>query len=143
MQFFILPRLLPRERVIERIARALSALPLDRAFALTIDEHKERRSDQQNRYLWGCVYETILKVGGETLAGWSKADLHDYFLIKHFGAETITGFGVRRLKPLKRSSRLSRKEFAEYVDFIQRECATIGIIIPDADPAWWNREVAA
>lgn len=143
MQFFVLPRLLPRERVIERIARALAALPLDRAFALTIDEHKERRSDQQNRALWGLAYPTILKAGGEQLRGWTAEDIHEFMLGEWSGWETLTGFGKRRMKPLRRSSRLSRKEFAEYFDFIQRRAADMGIVVPDPDPDWWQREVAA
>lgn len=142
-QFFILPAQLPRERAIERIAMALRALPQEKAFALTIEEHKPRRSDQQNRALWGLAYPTILKAGGEQLAGWTAEDLHEFFLGEHFGWQTLGGFGKRRMKPLRRSSRLSRKEFAEFFDFIQRKAAELGIVIPDPDPLWWQREDAA
>lgn len=139
MQFFVLPKLLSRDRAIERIARALGALPLDRAYAITIDEHKERRSDQQNRALWGLAYPTILKAGGEALRGWTAEDIHEFMLGEHFGWETITGFGKRRMKPLRRSSRLSKTEFAEFFDFIQRRAADMGIVIPDPDPDYWSR----
>jgi hypothetical protein len=59
--------------------------------------------------------------------------LHEYFLGEHFGWETLEGFGRKRLRPLKRSSKLSTAEFAAFVDFIQRKAAELGIYIPDAN----------
>jgi hypothetical protein len=130
-QTFILPRALSRERVIERIAVLLASLPMDRAWRISVGEHKRRRSNQQNRYLWGCVYATILKAG--QLQGWDAEDLHDYLLGEHFGWEVLEGFGKRRMRPLRRSAALNRQEFSDYIDFIQRKMATLGIFIPDAD----------
>ncbi len=39
--------------------------------------------------------------------------------------------GRKKIKPRKRSSRLTTGEFADYVAFIQRRCAEHGIYIPD------------
>jgi len=111
--------------------RFINSLPLDKAWEVTVREYKRKRSDEQNRFLWGGVYQTILEAGRETLGGWTKDDLHDYFLGEHFGWETIEGFGKKRIKPLRRSSRLSKIEFTDYVAFIQRKCAELGIYIPD------------
>lgn len=86
-----------------------------------------RRSSEQNRYLFGVVYATVLK----HLPGWDADDVHDYFLGEHFGWETLEGFGRKRLKPIRRSSRLSTVEFSEYVAFIQRTMAEKGVYIPD------------
>lgn len=134
-QSFILPKSLSREMQVARIARVLAALGLDRAWRIEIHEHKAKRSDAQNRYLWGAVYPTIIKSGN--LQGWNAEDVHEYFLGEHFGWEMVEGLGRRRMKPIRRSSKLSKLEFMDYVAFIQRRAAEFGVYI--ADP----NEVAA
>lgn len=134
-QSIILPVMLPRDRVVERIASALLALPIEQGWRVEIHEHKSTRSDRQNRYLWGVCYATILQQGGEAMQGWTADDLHEFFLGEHFGWERLTGFGRVRMRPVRRSSRLSVGEFAEFVDFIQRKAAELGVFIPDAEAA--------
>lgn len=129
-QQFILPRSLSRDRQIERIAKVLENLARDTAWNVEIKEHKPKRSDNQNRYLWGVVYPTILK-SSAMLQGWDAEDLHTYLLGEHFGWETISGFGKRRVRPVRRSSKLSKLEFVDYVAFIQRRMSEYGIYVPD------------
>lgn len=136
---FLLPRLLPRELQIDSILQHIMALPADKAFRVEIHQQSSRRSDAQNRYLWGCVYPTICA----HLEGWEADDVHEYCLGEWSGWETIEAFGRRRLRPLKRSARLSKMEFADYIEFIQRRMAEHGIVIPDPDPEWMLREEAA
>lgn len=116
-----------------RIAAVVKGLSASHAWRISIAQHKPKRSDQQNRYLWGVCYKTILDSGH--LQGWDSEDLHEYLLGEHFGWEVIEGFGKRRLKPLRRSSALNKMEFRDYVDFIQRKMADLGIFIPDAEAA--------
>lgn len=130
-QSFVLPRLMVRDRAIERIATVLNALPQDRAWRIQVSENKPKRSEQQNRYLWGVVYRTILDAG--QLQGWDAEDVHEYLLGEWSGWEVVIGFGRKRMKPIRRSSALNKQEFAEYIDFIQRKMAEHGIYIPDAD----------
>lgn len=132
-QVFTLPALLARSRAIERIASVLHALSHDKAWRVSIIEAKPKRSEQQNRYLWGVVYKTILQT--KTLQGWEAEDLHEYLLGEWGGWEIIEGFGKRRHRPVRRSSGLNKTEFAEYIDFIQRRMAEFGIYVPDADKA--------
>lgn len=130
-QSFVLPRLMSRERLIERIASVLQGLSQDRAWRVSVAEHKPSRSMQQNRYLWGVIYRTILDSG--QLQGWDAEDVHEYLLGEWSGWEVLQGFGKKRMKPIQRSSTLNKQQFSEYVDFIQRKMATLGIFIPDAD----------
>jgi hypothetical protein len=130
---FTLPKMLPRERAIERVAGFLARLPQDKAWRVSVQELKRRRTNQQNRYLFGYVYPTILAGGGEALRGWEAADLHELFLLEHFGSETIEGFGRKRLKPLKRSARLTTQEFSDFVAYIQRRAAELGIFVEDPE----------
>lgn len=128
-QTFILQRAV--ERNFSRLMATLSALPKDCAWKVTIAEWKRTRSNEQNAYLWGVVYPTVL----QHLEGWDADDLHEYFLGEHFGWTTLEGFGRKRLKPLRRSSRLSTTEFSDHVGFIQRTMAEKGIYIPDPNEA--------
>jgi hypothetical protein len=114
-------------RAIAQIAHYLSALPANTTWKVEIGEHKQTRSNEQNAYLWGVVYETII----QHLQGWTAEDVHEYFLGEHYGWETLDGLGRKRLKPLRRSSRLSTKEFSDHVAFIQRAMAEKGVDIPD------------
>ena len=50
---------------------------------------------------------------------------------EHFGWETIEGLGKKRLRPLRRSSALTKAEFSEFVGYIQRRAAELGVYIPD------------
>lgn len=129
-QSFLLPRLMPRDLAICRIVEALEDLPADKGYRVEVHEHKSRRSDQQNRYLWGVVYPAITA----WLQGWDSDDVHEYCLGEHFGWEVVTGLGKKRLRPIRRSSKLSKFEFMGYIEFIQRRMAEHGIVIPDPDP---------
>jgi hypothetical protein len=116
-----------------RAAAFIQSLPVDKAWRVVVEPWKARRSEQQNRYLWGIVYPAVLEGGGESLRGWTAEDLHEFFLGEHFGWEVVEGFGKRRQRPIRRSARLSKTEFSEYVAAIQVKAAQLGIYIPDPE----------
>jgi len=119
-----------RESMLDRIrAFALQAYPGKRV-KVTVEQYQRRRSDEQNKFLWGYVYPHIL-ASVPDMAGWTADDLHDFFLIEHFGYEVISGFGRQRIKPLRRSSKLTTGEFADYVAHIQQFMAERGVYIED------------
>ncbi len=113
----------------ERVQKVIGALSKEKAWTIEIEEYKPKRSDQQNRYLWGVCYAELMKV----LPGWQAEDIHEYMLGEHFGWETIEGMGRKRLRPLRRSSALNKQEFSDFVAFIQRKAAEHGCYIPDAN----------
>jgi hypothetical protein len=127
-QEIFIPAADSRAAIIERLGRTLMALPMAR-YRVEITEAKPKRSDPQNRYLWGVVYPTILQAG--RLDGWTADDLHDYLLGEHFGWELVEGFGKKRQRPVRRSSKLNKQEFMDYVAFIQQRMAEHGIYVPD------------
>jgi len=94
---------------------------------------QRKRSDDQNRYLWGGVYPSIIAAGGEQLRGWTAEDLHEFFLGEIYGWEVIEGFGRRRMKPVRRSSKMNTTEFSEFVAQIQQRMAQMGIYVPDPE----------
>lgn len=89
---------------------------------------KSRRTNDQNALLW-ALYDDVLKQGGETLGGWTRDDLHEYCLGEYHGWEKHEAFGRTRMKPKKRSSRLTKLEFSDFVEFIVRRMAEHGIVL--------------
>ena len=89
---------------------------------------KSKRSTDQNALLW-ALYDDVLKRGGETLGGWTKDDLHEYALGEYFGWKKHEAFGRTRLKPNRRSSRLTKSEFTDFLDWFVRRMAEHGIVL--------------
>lgn len=63
------------------------------------------------------------------MGGWTRDDLHEYLLGEHFGWEIHEAFGAKRQKPVRRSSRLTKAEFSEYIDFVVRRMGEHGIVL--------------
>ena len=119
------------DQIATAVVRMTQHLPTDKPFAVTVEVWKKPRTHSQNNFLWGVAYAAILEGGGEALRGWTRDDLHDYFLGECFGWETLEGFGRKRLRPLKRSSALNKQEFSDYLLFLEARCADMGIVIPE------------
>lgn len=118
-----------------RIYAHLTKLPAERPYVVLVSEKKPSRSNEQNSLLW-ALYDDALEIGGEKLAGFDKRDLHEMCLGEWSGWESILALNGRtRLKPLKRSSVLSKTDFGSFVDFVVRFFAGHGIVLklPD-DP---------
>jgi hypothetical protein len=63
------------------------------------------------------------------LGGWTSADIHEYMLGEYFGWEVCEAFGRKRQKPIRRSSRLTRLEFSDLVEFVVRRFAEHGVVL--------------
>jgi hypothetical protein len=118
------------EQLANAAIRMVQGLSSDKTWAIEVTEWKKPRTNQQNSFLWGVCYPCILEGGGEALAGWTRDDLHEYFLGECFGWETLEGFGRKRMRPLKRSSALTKQEFSDYLLFLETRCMEMGIDIP-------------
>lgn len=127
----IFPKGTTPEQLATAAARMVQGLSANRAWCIEIVEWKKPRTNQQNAFLWGVAYPAILEGGGEALAGWTRDDLHEYFLGECFGWEMLEGFGRKRMRPLKRSSALTKQEFSEYLNFLENRCMDMGITIPE------------
>ena len=127
-----------RPVVLKALLGLLNALRGDREWLVTVSQYSPKRSDEQNKALWGLAYRIIAERTGQEAEDW-----HTYFLGEHFGWEEVEMFGRKKIRPKRRSSKLTTAEFADYFDFIQRRAAENGIVIPDPDPFWrQHREVA-
>ena len=127
----VIARGTPPDQIANAISNMVSRLDPAQSWQITVEAFKPKRSDQQNAFLWGVVYPSVLEGGGEALRGWTTNDLHEYFLIEAWGSEVIEGFGRKRHKPLRRSSKLTKQEFSDYLAIIEATCAELGIHIPE------------
>lgn len=132
---FLIPANAPRVPIIERINKALGVLDAGKSWTVEIDAHKPKRTTDQNALLWS-IYTDILDRGGEAMGGWTKDDLHEFFLIDYFGSKHVEVFGRKRLVPLNRSKNLPKPEFAKLVDHIVRFMAMKGVVIEMPEDTW-------
>lgn len=125
-QTFVLPAQ-NRGQWIETFLRRLESLP-GRRYSVTIEPSRAIRSVDQNRLLWS-LYTDILAIAEGKLDGWRKEDLHCYLLGEWSGWQAVEGFGHRQQRPVKRSSKLSKQEFSDYIEFICQRMSEHGIIL--------------
>jgi hypothetical protein len=125
----IFPNGTPKSAIVNSVAVLVRQLDESRAWVVTVEEFRRPRTNQQNAFLWGVVYPCVIEAGN--LEGWTANDLHEYFLGECFGWETLEGLGRKKVKPVKRSSRLNKQEFSDYLEFISAKCADMGIVIPE------------
>lgn len=116
-----------RGAAIERLSLILYSLP-EKAHRLTITEARPTRSLSQNALLW-ALYCQIIDRGGEAMQGWEKEELHEFFLMNHFGHEVREIFGRKKMRPLRRSSGLNKQEFVDFTESIVRFMATRGVVL--------------
>lgn len=124
----IIPAGLRDVEAIEPLTKQLLGPPSDKAWVVEIREQRPQRSLSQNALLWS-LYDQIIERGGAMMQGWGKGDLHSFFLIEHYGSETRSIFGHRRLVPVKHSSQLSKTEFSDHIDFIVTFMLGQGVIL--------------
>lgn len=95
-------------------------------------EKSNKRSTAQNRFYWGIVIPMVktsfIELGHEVTA----EETHE-FLKSKFNAIQVSNKDTGEMIDLPRSTtRLSKMDFCEYVEKIQRFAATfLGIVIPD------------
>lgn len=119
------------DRIRANVHAFIDRLPESKSWVIEVKQYVKRRSNDQNAYLWGVCYDTLRRETGN-----EPEHLHEYFLGEFFGWETIEVMGQAKRAPIRRSSKLSTTEFAEFVAFIQQRAAeAVGVYIPDPEPA--------
>src|SRR5690606_35697868 len=106
-------------------AQGPSVIPLGKLRTII---RQSRRTSPQNALL-SSLYEDAIERGGEALGGWTKEDIHEFMLGEFFGWQVCEAFGRKRQKPKKRSSRLTKTQFSEFVEFVVRRFAEHGIVL--------------
>jgi hypothetical protein len=89
---------------------------------VTVEKIKQKRSNQQNRWYWGCILKLISEHTGDT-----PEDLHEAFLInfapKHVVGNIVVASGSRYLDTV---------DFGQYCEKVRQWAAEyLSIVIPD------------
>lgn len=133
-----------REKAIMLACTALKGLGEGVAWRVTVEPLKSSRTLSQNAYLWGVCYPPMSE-----RSGYETSELHEYLLGEFYGwvdkrvpkkpsnpsgKESVPRRTTTTNEKGKRAV-LTTKEFAGYVDFIQRFAAQkLMLVIPNADP---------
>jgi hypothetical protein len=116
-----------RAASINRLAQFLSECLPGKQIRVEVGQYRKRRSDEQNRALWGVAYRILSEETGNDVN-----DLHEFFLGEYHGWEIVDVLGQQRRRPVRRSSKLNTMEFSEFYAFIQRRAAELlGVYVPD------------
>ena len=113
--------------------RWLQTLPDGWLGRVIFEAHREKRTTQQNRALWGVVYESLraqlaANVGYDIHDKAGKEWLHEG-LLQLYG-ETVVCPITKQLVAKVRSSQMTTNEFADYVEWVARWAATeYGIVV--------------
>jgi hypothetical protein len=126
-----------REPSLQRCIEGLSTLRKDKMWCVFVKDSMPTRTERQNALIWS-IYAHIIALGGEQMQGYTKEELHEFFLELHFGVEIRSVFGRVKEVAKQRSSKLSKKEFSEFVDHIVRFMAERGVVIthPQEETPW-------
>ena len=92
------------------------------------------RTLSQNSLIW-AIYDEIIDKCPE-VAGFTNEELHEFFLMHHFGEEHKTLFGRPCVRPVRRSSRLSKQDFSDFVESILAFMAVRGVVIKMPGTDW-------
>lgn len=87
---------------------------------------REKRTNDQNRYLWGWVYKAIAEHIWE-----DEEYIHWVMWMKFLVDKT------KKAPYIKSTTKLDTKEFAEYVENIRNYVAPFGIYIMSPEEFYW------
>lgn len=89
---------------------------------------KSRRSLPQNALIHALIDDAI-RAGGETLGGWTAADLKEWALGEYWGWDEFKALGRTRLRPKRRSSSMTKLEASDFTEWFVAQMAQHGIIL--------------
>lgn len=141
-----------REIRAKKVATYLAGLDAKKPWEVLVRPFKRSRSNQQNRYERGVACVLLSKA-----VGYEPDEIHEYLLGTYFGWKQVAcpktpnnPRGIRDV-PIRTTTTdasgdrdvLSKSDFSDFVDFVQRFGAKHGVYIPDPDPDVALREERA
>lgn len=124
----------------------LCALPLGESIELIARPYKSTRSNEQNAWLNGCIYKTLMDA-----TGYERDDISKYCCGLYFGEKEkrvprsknfpkgieLVPCRTTTVNEAGKRDVLTWDAFSDYVAFLQRYFAQeCGIYLPDPDPNW-------
>jgi len=114
--------------------KLVTRCPVLRGKQVVITERKAKRSQEQNRWLWGCAIPLIAEHCGYDAH--EREALHYELLAVRFGT-VKSKLGGDAVLPARTSSQMNTRQFSDYMEWLARYAATeLGVIIPLPDERW-------
>ncbi len=115
---------------------------LDGIYLVDVKKVRKPRSNDQNGWLWGCIYPMLLD--GMIDAGWEFTNveqLHEFFKAQMTADQVVNKETGEIIKFPSSTSTMSTVEFSTYCEKL-REYAReyLNVEIPDPDKYWMLRE---
>ena len=115
---------------------------LDGIYLVEVNKVRKPRSNDQNGWLWGCIYPLMLDAMVD--AGWeftNTEQLHEFFKAQMTADEVVNRETGEIIKFPSSTSRMSTTEFSAYCEKL-REYAKefLNVDIPDPDKYWMLRD---
>ena len=101
------------------------------AVVLTIEEFKDKRSNQSNRYYWGIVIDLIYRALKES--GWeiTKEGTHELLRFRFLKEDKPIGEDGEFVTTVRSTTELDRQEFGDYIEACVRFAAEyLNVVIP-------------
>lgn len=139
MSVLIEPHIIPadpanRGPVINHLSSMLHALP--EGTRARVEVREETRSLAQNAYLWAVCYATIVRFMREHHGrDYSDEAIHET-LKELFLPSRVEQMKSREVRIYRSTTKLTKREFGEYVEHVQRWAAEFGCVIPEPDWEW-------
>lgn len=127
MKDIILPKGERADKV-NRLCNFLSLLSTAKAWEVSVKEYHPTRSLNQNALLWR-IYGQAIERGGNTLAGFTKEEIHEVMLESFAGFEKYTLLGIEKTRALQRSKDMDKMTFADFIAHVDRVLSEQGILV--------------
>ncbi len=123
------------------LARHIMSVSLDQPLTVVISEKMAKRSELQNKYLFGWIYRQLssslqdagicIRTNGGDIP-WTKDTLHEVFKVKFLLESAIESRGGKTLHIYRSTTQLNKKEFSEFVQNVKNLSRDFwGIDIPE------------
>ena len=127
-----------RASVLSNAQAFLARLPETKSWEVEIRQHRKKRSNPQNRYLFGVCYPILRDASGAATID----EIHDECCERFFGTVEVEVLGKRKTRPFRRTttdengedSVMGTVDFGKFVEMVQRIGAELGVYIPEPDP---------
>lgn len=87
-------------------------------FELTLGKYRDKRTNSQNRFLWGVVYEVLSEH-----TGYMPEEIHEFCKIA-FLVPKVVKVGKRKIEVPRSTTELSTDSFENYIEKIRIWAAT-------------------
>lgn len=126
---------------LDKFWTAVRTLP-DGRYRLVLEKIYNKRSNQQNAYLWALVYPLIrdglIEIGYDEFAQDTDCEMtHDLCKLRFLEKELVNKDTGEVIQSLGSTRKLTTTKFMEYVANLQKWASEyLGINIPDPDPLY-------